>query len=219
LTYTGREDDQTGLLYYRARYYDPEAEIFISQDPLGDAQRYVGGNPLSFTDPLGLYKLGTDGSLIPENNQERQTLWESGGVVDVTPEAVLDVVLTLYGGCKGAVSEIKPLIGFSQAGFKNALKQRGTGFVGQAGFELKNPSYQVIRNQAAKIKDINFSAHALDQMQNRGILPSIVKNAINTGERFNTRAGTIGFYDVVNNIRVIVSTSTGKVVTVIRGKP
>jgi RHS repeat-associated protein len=54
LTYTGREDDQTGLLYYRARYYDPEAEIFISQDPLGDAQRYVGGNPLSFTDPLGL---------------------------------------------------------------------------------------------------------------------------------------------------------------------
>jgi RHS repeat-associated protein len=54
LTYTGREDDGTGLYYYRARYYDPEAEIFISQDPLGDAQRYVGGNPLSFTDPLGL---------------------------------------------------------------------------------------------------------------------------------------------------------------------
>jgi uncharacterized protein RhaS with RHS repeats len=122
------------MYYYRARYYDPEAEIFISQDPLGDAQRYVGGNPLSFTDPLGLYKLGTDGSLIPENNQERQTLWESGGVVDVTPEAVLDVVLTLYGGCKGAVSEIKPLIGFSQAGFKNALKQKSTGFVRQQGF-------------------------------------------------------------------------------------
>jgi RHS repeat-associated protein len=58
LTYTGREDDQTGLLYYRARYYDPEAEIFISQDPLGDAQRYVGGNPLSFTDPLGLAGIG-----------------------------------------------------------------------------------------------------------------------------------------------------------------
>ncbi len=27
-TYTGREDDGTGLLYYRARYYDPELEVF-----------------------------------------------------------------------------------------------------------------------------------------------------------------------------------------------
>ncbi|MCE3234203.1 MAG: RhsA [Vampirovibrio sp.] len=57
-TYTGREDDGTGLLYYRARYYDPELEVFISQDPLGDAQRYVGGNPMSFVDPLGLYLRG-----------------------------------------------------------------------------------------------------------------------------------------------------------------
>ena len=53
-TYTGREDDGTGIMYYRARYYDPELEGFISDDPLGDAQRYVKGNPVSFTDPLGL---------------------------------------------------------------------------------------------------------------------------------------------------------------------
>lgn len=56
-TYTGREDDGTGLMYYRARYYDPELEMFISQDPMGDKQRYVGGNPLRFIDPLGLYTL------------------------------------------------------------------------------------------------------------------------------------------------------------------
>ncbi len=53
-TYTARENDATGLLYYRARYYDPSLELFISQDPLGDAQRYVGGNPLRYSDPLGL---------------------------------------------------------------------------------------------------------------------------------------------------------------------
>jgi RHS repeat-associated protein len=59
-TYTGREDDGTGLYYYRARYYDSELEAFISQDPLGDAQRYVGGNPLKFIDPQGLAHLFTD---------------------------------------------------------------------------------------------------------------------------------------------------------------
>jgi RHS repeat-associated protein len=53
-TYTAREDDGTGLMYYRARYYDPELEAFVSQDPLGQAQRYVGGNPLGAVDPLGL---------------------------------------------------------------------------------------------------------------------------------------------------------------------
>jgi RHS repeat-associated protein len=53
-TYTAREDDGTGLMYYRARYYDPELEMFVSQDPLGQAQRYVQGNPLRFRDPRGL---------------------------------------------------------------------------------------------------------------------------------------------------------------------
>jgi RHS repeat-associated protein len=61
-TYTGREDDGTGLMYYRARYYDPELEVFISQDPLGDAQRYAEENPIKFIDPLGL-KVDLD--LIP----------------------------------------------------------------------------------------------------------------------------------------------------------
>jgi RHS repeat-associated protein len=35
-TYTGREDDGTGLMYYRARYYDPKLEVLIAQDPLGN---------------------------------------------------------------------------------------------------------------------------------------------------------------------------------------
>ena len=58
--FTGREwDPETGLYYYRARYYDPRAGRFISEDPIGfDAgpnfYSYVGGNPTRFTDPLGL---------------------------------------------------------------------------------------------------------------------------------------------------------------------
>lgn len=80
--YTGREDDGTGLMYYRARYYDPELEAFISQDPLGDAQRYVGGNPVSFTDLLGLelgYSYNTDGSMTgPFSQQALDSMGRTG---------------------------------------------------------------------------------------------------------------------------------------------
>ena len=59
-TFTGREDDGTGLFYYRARYYMPGCGRFISEDPIGIASgqanwyEYVGGNPVSFLDPYGL---------------------------------------------------------------------------------------------------------------------------------------------------------------------
>ena len=57
--YTGRENDRTGLYYYRARYYDPVLKRFISEDPIGlgggvNVYAYVDGNPVSFTDPYGL---------------------------------------------------------------------------------------------------------------------------------------------------------------------
>jgi uncharacterized protein RhaS with RHS repeats len=36
MQYTGREKDtESGLYYYRARYYDPELGRFISEDPIG----------------------------------------------------------------------------------------------------------------------------------------------------------------------------------------
>jgi RHS repeat-associated protein len=46
--YTSRENDQTGLYFYRARYYDPVLKRFISEDPIGlrggmNSHAYVGG--------------------------------------------------------------------------------------------------------------------------------------------------------------------------------
>jgi RHS repeat-associated protein len=58
--YTGRENDGTGLYYYRARYYSPKLARFIFSDPIGldggiNTYAYVEGNPLMYTDPLGLF--------------------------------------------------------------------------------------------------------------------------------------------------------------------
>ena len=58
--YTGRENDGTGLYYYRARYYSPELQRFISEDPIGLAGgdvnffAYVGNDPVNWVDQLGL---------------------------------------------------------------------------------------------------------------------------------------------------------------------
>jgi RHS repeat-associated protein len=67
--YTGRElDAETGLYYYRARYYDAAVGRFISEDPIsfggGDVNlsRYVGNNPVDKTDPYGL----EEGVSIPD---------------------------------------------------------------------------------------------------------------------------------------------------------
>ena len=54
--YTGRENDGTGLYYYRARYYSPTLQRFISEDPAGFAAgdtnlyAYVGNNPIDWRD-------------------------------------------------------------------------------------------------------------------------------------------------------------------------
>jgi RHS repeat-associated protein len=67
--YTGREEDGTGLYYYRARYYQPQFQRFIAEDPIGflggdvNLYGYVGNSPVLLRDPMGLLTLG-QGSLV-----------------------------------------------------------------------------------------------------------------------------------------------------------
>jgi RHS repeat-associated protein len=72
--YTGRESDsETGLYYYRARYYDPSTGRFISEDQNDIGSLYDGlnryvytqNNPINWTDPLGLYTLKKGGKHPP----------------------------------------------------------------------------------------------------------------------------------------------------------
>jgi RHS repeat-associated protein len=60
--WTGREYDvETGFYYFRARYYDPAAQRFVQEDPIGFAggdnlYAYGDGNPTNGRDPDGLKK-------------------------------------------------------------------------------------------------------------------------------------------------------------------
>jgi RHS repeat-associated protein len=63
--FTGREDDPSGLYYYRARFYSPTSGRFISKDPLGLASgdtnpyAYVFNQPTSLIDPMGTKPQGS----------------------------------------------------------------------------------------------------------------------------------------------------------------
>lgn len=62
--YTGRENDGIGLYYYRSRYYNPVAQRFISQDPIGfsgsdlNLYGYTRNGPTNATDPTGRIPIG-----------------------------------------------------------------------------------------------------------------------------------------------------------------
>ena len=56
--FTGRQlDEETGLYFYRARYYDPIKGRFLQRDPFGDFYQYASSQPTFFLDPAGLATL------------------------------------------------------------------------------------------------------------------------------------------------------------------
>ncbi|MCL4722796.1 MAG: RHS repeat-associated core domain-containing protein [Rhodocyclaceae bacterium] len=107
LQYTGRENDGTGLYYYRARYYDPRLKQFISDDPIGLAggvnyRSYVNGNPVVYTDPSGRY------------------IWIAGGAI----------AGGIFGGIAGAAQAIASGQSFSQIAVATATGAAGGAVTG-----------------------------------------------------------------------------------------
>ncbi len=77
-------DEETGLYYYGARYYDPRVSVWISSDPFGeedpDVSSYVycGNNPINRTDPDGKFWWSVVGAAIDYGLQVYDNYKESG---------------------------------------------------------------------------------------------------------------------------------------------
>jgi RHS repeat-associated protein len=54
--FTGKEEDESSLYYFGARYYDDNLGRFVSVDPIASepAYQYVGNNPMNYVDPTGM---------------------------------------------------------------------------------------------------------------------------------------------------------------------
>lgn len=177
--FTGRENDGAGLYYYRARYYSPLMQRFISEDPIGlmggiNVYAYVRNNPTRFIDPFGLDKQEKD-------DEDYQSFWYLLCFIDPHCEFQDTPPNTPY----------IPMVG--NTGNQNA--------------------------GATTINGREYSEHALQRMEQRGIPPSVVDNTIQTGAKSPGNVpGTTAYYDPVNNITAVTN-SSGKVVTVRGGKP
>ncbi len=92
-----------------------------------------------------------------------------------------------------------------------------TGVLGSRRAPLSNATYPPLRHPDTIVGDRIYSGHALDQMQNRGLMPSLIEHTLKTGVRSaDPIPGRLRFFDPVNKITVI--TEENRIVTVIPGK-
>jgi RHS repeat-associated protein len=129
--YTGREDDGTGLYFYRNRYYHPALGRFISEDPIGiiggiNLYAYVDNNPISYSDPFGLVKPSPQAALeaaISRGDVEAvKMLIESGEVSGPAAQSALRGA-ELAGKATGETGELAQALNRSQKAVKNAIEQ------------------------------------------------------------------------------------------------
>jgi hypothetical protein len=75
-------------------------------------------------------------------------------------------------------------------------------------------------NSPASVGGTDYSGHALDRMQGRGIPPAVVADTIRNGQPApGNRPGTTTYWSATNNVTVVVDSATGVVITVRKGAP
>ena len=78
--YTGRENDNIGILHYRARQYSPVFQRFVSEDPLRFGGRqinlysYVRNSPTRYTDPRGTNPPVGEEAELPEGTSAKDPM-------------------------------------------------------------------------------------------------------------------------------------------------
>lgn len=144
--FTGRENDGTGLYYYRARYYSPRFQRFISEDPAGfgggdsNLYGYVREGPTDFTDPGGNTPVySRPGSAAPPTSGRKDKCYTvSCFAKNIAIGVAAGVALGL-----GLAPEAAPGIGMAGAEETTALStyrftQEGETFIR---YESANPAY------------------------------------------------------------------------------
>jgi RHS repeat-associated protein len=123
ITYTGREYDDSGLYYYRARYYDADVGRFLSRDSISLANllglsswrellslySYVLNNPENLLDPFGLYIVPPKPPYPPCPDSPSKCYLDTTGLLSCLLRTI-GIGAPLYIGCVlGILSQIPSL--------------------------------------------------------------------------------------------------------------
>ena len=150
--YTGRENDQTGLYFYRERYYDPQLKRFISEDPIGlgggiNTYAYVEGDPVSFVDPLGEFMMIT-GNL---RGQSMQQSVQMGSMSTAAAQAGIVAggvgVAAVAGG--GAAAAAAPAVASAASAVASAATSRTAAAAMAATLNLMGTNMPAVRQVAS----------------------------------------------------------------------
>ena len=160
-------DKESGLFYNYFRSYSPASGRYTQADPIGlsggwNRFGYVNANPLRYTDANGL-QAQTLGPVLP----------------------VLGIGCALSQGCRAAVADALMSCGRAVGKVKNWMLSDGDNGdkhpstpTGQRGSPL---DVEPGTNEPTSIDGRDYTGHALDRMQGRGIPPSAVEDAIQNG--------------------------------------
>ncbi len=167
LGYDGQYTDaDTGLVYLRAREYDPKTGEFLSVDPLVSVTRtpyaYAGGDPLNRMDPSGLLSLGDIVGGIGEGLEAvGNGLIDAGEAVASAGKYVAPVVDIVAGAACVVFSD--GVCAYAIAG--NFIFQQSL-LVDQAAFD---PSYDWAANEAAILTGTGLGLSGLGAVANSGL--------------------------------------------------
>jgi len=240
--FTGRRfDAETGLYYYRGRYYDPAKGRFLQTDTVGyeadlNLYTYVGNDPIDRNDPSGRDTYNCEVTTVggftvnvrcadEDTGQQLNFLQSAYVYTHGTPVSDQSNDHSSSGNDGNKTSEGRPGIGHNGGppiNDNNQNNQSPPPVVPPPPSHNQSPSgskkspmeIKPGANKATNIAGRDYTGHAQDRMQGRGIPPSAVENTIRTGISSPGRVpGTTVHYDPVNDITVVTDTATGRVVT------
>ncbi|MBK9058308.1 MAG: hypothetical protein IPL82_10890 [Elusimicrobia bacterium] len=194
----GVYDQDTKLTRFGARDYDARTGRWTAKDPIGfnggdsNVYRYAQGDPINIKDPAGKIAIVDDALGV--------------GLL-AFPQVAAGVVLTLA-ITWGIVQAYKYWSRVDDGGVPASCP------IGRRGNPMSVPGP---KNPRTNIGGREYSGHAQDQMQGRGIPPSPVEEAIQNGEKApGNDPGTTEHYDPNNDITVVTN-QNGDVITVRQG--
>lgn len=163
-------DPETGLLYARARYYDPASGQFVSRDPVeGEANlpitwgayQYGRYNPYRYTDPNGeiailadgAQTLGGWGDWLKKYGEENYAEGNNPAAINYGGKGLLGIGRGIVGGAEGITRAVNVVGNLTSVGLSAGLDVIGLGLPGsQAHLEELKGTARAVRQVADYVK-------------------------------------------------------------------